>query len=162
MESDIIRFSSDEQSTNSLIFVDGIFQSYCLEDAHHDVKIKGKTRIPPGRYKLGIRTAGRLHEIYKKKFPATHKGMIWILNIPNFEYVYFHIGNKAGDTEGCPLVGNIQSNNQGGTDGQIMNSTDAYIAFYSKMIADVLNGTAFANFHDMDLNFRKYIPQIIS
>lgn len=157
---DVLRFSSDDESTNSLIFINGKFQSFCLEDAYHETKIKGKTRIPAGRRKLGIRTAGRLHDIYAKKFPDMHKGMIWILDIPNFEYVYFHIGNKSQDTEGCPLVGNIQSNNQGGAPGSIMNSTDAYVAFYKRIIDDVIAGNAYANFHDVDLAFRNYVPNI--
>ena len=31
--------------------------------------------------------------------------MIWLQNVPNYEWVYIHAGVSKKDTRGCPLVG---------------------------------------------------------
>lgn len=76
-----------------------------LEDAIRDHKVYGETCIPPGQYKVTLRTDGGKNEHYAKRFPEMHKGMLWIRDIPDFEYVYIHVGNFPKDTLGCVLVG---------------------------------------------------------
>ena len=75
-----------------------------LEDDFDETKEYGHTRIPAGRYKLELRKEGRFHELYKKRFPAIHRGMIHITGVPNYTYVLIHCGNKPDDTAGCILV----------------------------------------------------------
>ena len=107
------------------LYIDGVFQCYTLEDEIRDVKKYGDTAIWAGKYKLDLRKAGRMHEKYSKKFPF-HKGMLHILDIPQFKWVYIHIGNKEEHTLGCPLVGmlpNYESNFLG-------RSTEAYKKIY--------------------------------
>lgn len=70
---------------------------YCdtLEDTvRKGEKIKGKTAIPAGTYKVKKTFSSR----FQKKLPE-------ILNVPNFSGVRIHAGNTAEDTEGCILLG---------------------------------------------------------
>lgn len=103
--------------------------AFTLEDEKRDVKVKGETRIPAGTYEVTLRTEGGFHEKYSKKFPKMHRGMLWIRNIPNFEYVLIHIGNTDEDTAGCILVGNSLS-----FEGKLMDSTSAYVRVYEHVL----------------------------
>lgn len=78
---------------------------YVIEDAPRPEKIKGKTRIPAGRYKIAFRKYGGFHNKYSDRFPDMHKGMIELQDVPDFKYILIHIGNFHGDTDGCLLVG---------------------------------------------------------
>jgi hypothetical protein len=82
-----------------------------LEDEKRDIKVKGETRIPEGRYKITLRKEGGFHERYAKKFGSLHKGMLWVRNVPNFEYILIHMGNTDKHTDGCILVGNSLKKN---------------------------------------------------
>lgn len=141
---DIIRYSSQDDSTLGILLLDGKFECYTLEDEHRDQKIMHKTRIPDGIYKIGIRDQGGFHNRYKKMFPDIHAGMIEVKDVPNFKYILFHIGNTEADTSGCILLGqNAYSN----TDniGFIGNSKKAYIEFYKKVIRSIKNENVFLN-----------------
>lgn len=94
-----------ENSTLSEVFVDGVFCCYGLEDSLRDVKVWGATAIPAETYKPGLRKLGAMNARYARKFPSSHQGMIELLDIPNYKYVYIHMGNNFGDTAGCLLVG---------------------------------------------------------
>lgn len=160
IEIDIIRYSDGGQSTTGLFFIDGKFECHTLEDQYRDVKVYADTRIPAGRYKITLRTEGTKHESYKKRFPAIHKGMLWIRDVPGFEYILIHIGNDEKDTAGCLLIG-LNVNQNVYAPGQLENSTDAYLKLYPK-IANHLSagGEVFINYHDVDRNFRKYFPTV--
>lgn len=160
IEIDVIRYSDGGQSTIGIFFIDGVFECHTLEDQFRDVKVYADTRIPAGRYKITLRTEGKFHESYKKRFPAIHKGMLWIRDVPGFEYILIHIGNDEKDTAGCLLIGlNVNQNIY--APGQLENSTDAYLKLYPK-IANHLSagGEVFINYHDVDRNFRKYFPTV--
>jgi hypothetical protein len=101
---------------------------FLLEDEHHDIKIKGDTRIPAGAYFLKFnKVITPLTSKYRKRFPwfTFH---IEITGIKNFSNVYYHIGNDERDTAGCPLVGLVCDMSSG--DGVIQRSTQAYEIFY--------------------------------
>src|SRR5688500_19899161 len=98
MKLTVLRFYDNGKSTSGLLFIDGKFECYTLEDEHRDVKLKGETRIPCRQYDLGLRTEGGHHEKYSKKFPKDHVGMLHVLDVPNFQYILIHIGNTEGDT----------------------------------------------------------------
>lgn len=121
------RTSDNGTSTLGILTADG-FQCVTLEDTFREEKIHGKTRIPAGRYEIKLRTAGRMHNQYIKKFPH-HVGMLWLQDVPGFQYVYIHVGNKASNSSGCVLVGtNIENENF------ISESTVAYIKLYAIVV----------------------------
>jgi hypothetical protein len=136
MKIQLKRFTDNGDRTLGLLFIDGVFRCYNLEDEERTVKVWGETRIPEGTYKLGLRTTGGHHARYSKKFPDIHKGMLHILDVPNFKYILIHIGNTDDDTAGCLLTGSyIYSNNKG-----IGGSTLAYEAVYPEIANAIASG----------------------
>ena len=122
------------------------FLCFTLEDPKQTVKIKGRTRIPAGTYRLTLRTEGGFHERYSKKFPDMHKGMIWVRDIPEFEYVLFHIGNTHIDTEGCLLLGNGVKYTGGPS--ELLHSTYAYRSVYPGIRNSILAGPTSVQYVD--------------
>jgi hypothetical protein len=79
-----------------------------LEDAYHDPKIHGKTRIWAGLYRLGFHTPSHFDAVYRARLAAhgiRYRGMIQIRDVEAFEWVLVHCGNVVADTDGCVLVG---------------------------------------------------------
>lgn len=99
------RFISDSESTISRISVGNKFVCFGLEDEFRAIKKPKETRIPAGTYKIAVRTKGKHHQQYKERFKNIHRGMLEILNVPNFTDILIHCGNTHADTEGCLLVG---------------------------------------------------------
>jgi hypothetical protein len=128
----LIRYSDNGESTLGLLFLNEEFMCYTLEDTFRKEKVAGKTRIPEGKYQLGLRKAGKLHNRYKKKFPDFHKGMLHIKKVPNFKYILIHIGNHKGNTDGCLLLGDSANNNTV-QNGFISSSTGAYKRVYPEI-----------------------------
>lgn len=129
----VLRYSSGRESTLGLLFIDGKFECYTLEDEARTIKVYGETRIPSGKYKVELRKEGGFHGRYSKRFPDFHQGMLHIRNVPGYEYILIHIGNTDDDTAGCLLVGN-EVNNNTVSEGIILSSTIAYTNMYKKVI----------------------------
>lgn len=100
------------------------FLAFTMEDQPNEPKIRGETRIPAGRYQIKLRTEGGMHGRYGNKF-SWHQGMIWLQDVPNFQWVYIHYGNYEKDTDGCILVGNGAQSNLA-EDGMVQASVAAY------------------------------------
>ena len=134
MELEVLRFSSQKDSTNGILFdVTGgkrRFLCYTLEDEYRDEKVAGETRVPAGTYDLVLRKVGGFHSRYQKKYGSMHKGMLWVWDVPNFEYILIHTGNTDEHTAGCLIVGDSQQANFGDSDGFVGSSTQAYKRIY--------------------------------
>lgn len=106
-----------------------------LEDGFRKVKEHGKTRIDCKTYHIVPIQYGRFYQKYNEAHG--HLFAIALMDTPGVDRagrhgnVRVHKGNKAADTEGCPLVGQIRFSSLdknfvllGGT------STPAYLRLY--------------------------------
>lgn len=140
MELKVLRYSSSEESTLGLLFIDGVFACYTLEDEHRAIKVMGETRIPAGRYRVKLRAYGGHHWRYLRKYGVDfHQGMLQIMDVPGFTDILIHKGNDDDDTAGCLLVGDSANNNQV-KDGFISSSTVAYNRVYAVVRDAILRG----------------------
>lgn len=133
METKIIRVAQGKESTLSQLYINGIFQCYLLEDKIREVKIACQTAIPKGVFSLKLNTYGAKNVDYQKTFGKIHQGMIEITGLPNFSFVYIHIGNTIKETAGCPLCGfgfQLVDGNY-----QVSQSVAAYKMIYPKLVA---------------------------
>jgi hypothetical protein len=94
----LVRKTFTEQSTMGELSVNGKFECFTLEDKVRAVKIHGETAIPEGIYEVVVTFSNK----FKKSLPL-------LLNVPNFDGIRIHSGNKAADTEGCILVGQTKA-----------------------------------------------------
>lgn len=140
MKLSLVRFSHGRDDTLGLLFIDGEFECFTLEDEKRTQKVFGETRIPEGHYEIRLRKEGGFHWRYLQKFGSKfHRGMLHLQNIPNFKYVLIHIGNTDDDTAGCLLVGTSAVSNVY-EKGRIGSSTLAYERFYPKVAAALESG----------------------
>ena len=107
--------STDECTTGDL-YLNGQWYCYTLEDVVRKDKIKGKTAIPRGLYKVTVNWSSR----FNRPLPL-------LLDVPKFVGVRIHTGNTADDTEGCILVGKAL-----GKDG-IYKSKEAYNDLFERI-----------------------------
>jgi len=135
------RISTSSESTLGVLSVDGVFECYTLEDTRRPDKVSGETRIPSGHYDIELRVEGGLTKKYQKKYPTFHKGMLWLKEVPHFEYVYLHIGNTRAHTAGCILVGDAINNNRE-KNGFLSSSAVAYERLYKRAIFNMAQSDA--------------------
>jgi len=98
------RFLSNSDETLGHLSVDGELICFTLEDEKREIKVADETRIPAGTYDVRLRNDGGVTKKYASKFPNSHKGMLWLQNVPGFTWIYIHMGNTDDHTSGCVLV----------------------------------------------------------
>ncbi|MEM8999251.1 MAG: DUF5675 family protein [Bacteroidota bacterium] len=106
--------------------------SFTLEDEYRPVKVRGKTRIPAGKYKIVFHKSETL---LTKKYRQIFDWFEWHLkleNVPNFPLIYIHMGNRSIDTEGSILVGK-QVANLGSDEATLINSRQGFKEVYLRI-----------------------------
>lgn len=103
MKLNLVRDTFTDKSTIGKLYIDDKFFSYTLEDTDRKLedggtKIYGKTCIPRGTYDVIIDFS-----------PKYNKEMPHVMNVPGYDGIRIHPGNKSEDTEGCILVGSTKS-----------------------------------------------------
>ena len=136
----LIRYGHGMDSTGGLLFLDGEFFCYVCEDQFQALKVAGETRIPPGVYEIRLRTEGGMNSKYADRY-AFHKGMLWLQDVPCFEWIYIHTGNTGDHTEGCLLVGYGASHPSG--EFTVQSSVNAYEVLYERIIGGMDAGYTF-------------------
>jgi len=145
MEIVVKRFADNGDTTLGILYINGIFECFTVEDEERAVKKKGETRIPNGKYNINFRKEGGYHSKYKVKYGEMHKGMLCISNAPDckiikdgmeFQYILIHTGNTDEHTMGCLLVNDSVS----GKTFTGSSSVDAYKHFYPKVAKALENG----------------------
>ena len=126
MKLDLIRKEFTTISTIGDLLIDGKFFCYTLEDMYREKKIKKVTAIPYGTYEVIINFSNR----FQRPMPL-------LLNVPGFDGIRIHNGNKAEHTEGCILVGFTKGKDF------IGNSKSAFIQFMPKLQAGLKTGKVF-------------------
>ena len=92
----IIRNTFTDVSTIGNLYLDGEWLCDTLELPYLDNQ-RSISCIPEGQYKVRLRTA---------RESATRDYLhLLVQDVPNRDYILFHIGNSAKDTRGCVLVG---------------------------------------------------------
>jgi len=141
MQLNVIRHQFGKDATNGLLFIDGVFECYTLEDEVREVKVMHETCIPEGEYEIKLRAEGGFHSRYLKRYGADwHKGMLWLQDVPNFTWILIHTLNDSTQTSGCLGVGSSQQDLDLDSKGKISQSRDAYQRMYPKVRDALLNG----------------------
>jgi len=141
MKLNVIRHQFGKDATNGLLFIDGVFECYTLEDEVRDAKVHSETAIPLGTYEIKFRNIGGFDTKYTARYGSTfHKGMLELQDVPNFKYILIHTGNTDEHTAGCLLLGETQQDLDKGKDGFVGGSGDAYKKMYPKVRDALLNG----------------------
>ena len=150
MELEIKRLGGNSDTTIGAWYIGQGVSKYLfchsVEDERRHNKINGKTRIPAGRYEIVLNKTGGMNNHYNK-YPW-HKGMLELVDVPKFDYIYIHPGNDHEDTEGC-LLPNYKSNLK---DMRGENSFECYKDLYLEVIAALLDDEAvYIEIKDEDL-----------
>ena len=140
MKLQVIRTQFGKDATNGMLFINGIFECYTLEDQYQAVKVMHETCIPEGVYDVKFRKTGGFHAKYSERYKNAHYGMLHIQDVPNFTYILIHTGNTDEHTSGCLIVGESQQDLDIAEDGFIGSSAVAYKKMYSKVANQLLQG----------------------
>ena len=140
MKLQVVRHQFGKDATNGMLFIDGIFECYTLEDQYQAVKVMHETCIPEGTYDIKFRKTGGFHAKYTERYKNAHYGMLHIQDVPNFTYILIHTGNSDEHTSGCLIVGETQQDLDISKDGFIGSSTVAYKKMYAKVASQLLQG----------------------
>jgi hypothetical protein len=140
-----------ERLTTSALFVGRTLYGFVPEDPPREVKVKGQTRIPAGRYRLTLEDSPKFTPKYGHK-------MITVNGVPGFEGIRIHRGNSPADTMGCVLPNaQILVNPDG--DNLFYLSTQAYDHLY-KEVGEYLaaGGEAWMTVRDESFLFPNMLP----
>lgn len=92
-----------EGYTLGSLYRNGLFFAFTCEDEDRRLedggtKVPARTAIPRGRYRLTVSQSPR----FKRRLPE-------VKDVPQFKGIRFHGGNKAEDSEGCVLIGQVRT-----------------------------------------------------
>lgn len=131
-------FSNDTYSIGHLT-VDGVYECDVLEDTDRGLtsdmpeelikmkKVYGKTAIPKGEYLIDMNTISP--KFKDRSWAKFCDGKLpRLIDVPGFDGVLIHVGNKPEDTLGCLLVGLNK------VKGQVISSTETFTRLYNKML----------------------------
>lgn len=141
MELALHRVTRKDTYTIGYLYIDGEYFCDTLEDRDRGLKdsmaeeeiaalkVKGKTAIPTGEYRVTLDIVSP--KFSKKKAYQFCGGRVpRLLGVKGFDGILIHIGNTPDDTDGCILVGENESI------GAVVNSTSTFKALYRRLEED--------------------------
>ena len=156
------RFDFQPDWTLGKLLVSGAQDGFTIEDELRDIKVHGETAIPFGTYTLGFRQSPHFSKAFLYSdsknllIRATDKAkhtytddwrdhdLIWIKDVPGFEYILLHTGNHDGHTKGCLIVGSSIQRKAFLVDGVMKDgvggSRDYYMKLYPKIYPLIAQG----------------------
>lgn len=135
MELKVKRKAKRETYVIGDLSIDEVFFSNTLEDTDRgltsdmtdeqikEIKQKGITAIPTGRYKVVMNVQSPKFSKYKQ-YEFCKGYLPRLVDVPGYKGVLIHIGNYPKDTDGCILVG------KNTVKGAVMNSTATFKKLY--------------------------------
>ena len=130
------RFKCENYTIGKLYINDEYFCDTCEDvdrglkqdmkiDVIKEKKIMHQTAIPYGIYKITLDVQSPKYS-QRKQYDFCEGYLPRLIDVPGFDGVLIHIGNKAGDSSGCILVGENKAK------GQVINSTATFKKLYDK------------------------------
>ena len=87
------------------------------------IKVKHQTAIPTGTYKITLKVQSPKYS-QRSQYNFCKGYLPRLIDVPGFEGILIHIGNKHEDSSGCILVGENK------VKGQVINSTATFKKLY--------------------------------
>lgn len=134
------RIAKKPNYTIGKLFIDNVYFCDTIEDTDRNleqnmsissiqkIKIKNKTAIPRGTYKVALNVVSP--RLSKKEFyiKNSNNGRVpRLINVPGFDGILIHVGNTAEDSSGCILVGKNKEV------GKVLDSKETFIKLYKKL-----------------------------
>lgn len=144
MKIQVKRIAKKDTYTIGKLYINGKYYCDTLEDKDRGldskmpitninaIKIKSKTAIPTGTYKVTLDIQSPKYSNFTKySFAKSCNGKIpRLLNVPGYEGVLIHPGNTSDDTDGCILVGENKEV------GKLVNSRATWMELYRILSTD--------------------------
>lgn len=133
------RIARRETYTIGRLYIDGQYYCDTIEDRDRDEnrdgkiadpekKVPGETAIPVGTYRITMGVQSPKFSRYPQY--AKCKGYLpRLLDVPGFDGILIHIGNTAGDSAGCILVGRNR------VVGKVLDSKATFWPLYDRLKA---------------------------
>ena len=135
MNLELKRIFKGKDYTIGRLFIDGKYFCDTLEDPVRQLdsikdKIKEKTAIPAGKYKVSMSIVSPKYSI-RKSYNWCGGRLPRLMDVPFFEGILIHSGNTPDHTAGCILVGENKIK------GQVINSMNTLKNLWVKLnVAD--------------------------
>lgn len=138
MELKLHRLFKNNTYSIGKLYIDDVYFCDTLEDTDRGIKStmtideiaklkqKSITAIPTGRYKITLNIQSPKFKTYNQ-YEFCKGYLPRLINVPGFDGVLIHIGNKPEDTDGCILVGKNKAK------GQVLESTTTFKELYNKL-----------------------------
>lgn len=133
------RIAKQKTYTIGKLYINGVYECDTLEDTDRglsndmsidEIKKKkeyGQTAIPTGSYEVTMNVVSP--KFRNRSWAKPYNGKLpRLIDVPGYEGVLIHVGNKPEDTLGCLLVG------QNKIKGQVVNSTATFHKLMEKLI----------------------------
>lgn len=141
------RIALKDEYTIGRLYVDGEYFCDTLEDKSRglrydmsldeiqSIKVKGKTAIPTGVYRVTLDVVSPKFSKYEK-YKSIDGKLPRLVDVPQYSGVLIHCGNTAKDTDGCILVGKNK------VKGKVVESTETFFALYNILLMGKEKGIA--------------------